>query len=195
LHEKTLERQLLEVCNKISADILKGDDNISELIVKSEKQIMDVINGQRVSDFKRIDLLTDSVIDIIEENKNKEGNLVGIDTGYPDLNLITSGFKKNELIMLENAVMWVVTKFITVEKVSAVVAKLTTKLLEYARNKGDAAWDTAKKVVQQIIKWCNLFLEIYDDDTLTPEEEAKLAEEIANMTDAATLKKLLKKIK
>ena len=65
LHEKTLERQLLEVCNKISADILKGDDNISELIVKSEKQIMDVINGQRVSDFKRIDLLTDSVIDII----------------------------------------------------------------------------------------------------------------------------------
>ena len=100
LHEKTLERQLLEVCNKISADILKGDDNISELIVKSEKQIMDVINGQRVSDFKRIDLLTDSVIDIIEENKNKEGNLVGIDTGYPDLNLITSGFKKNELIIL-----------------------------------------------------------------------------------------------
>lgn len=97
--------------------------------------------------------------------------------------------------MLEKAVMWVVTKFITVEKVSALVARLIAKLLEYARNKGDAAWDTAKKVVQQIIKWCNLFLEIYEDDTLTPEEEAKLAEEIANMTDAATLKKLLKKIK
>ena len=100
LHEKTLERRLLEVCNKISADILKGDDNINDLIIKSEKEIMDVINGQKVSDFKRIDLLTDDVIEIIEENKNKEGNLVGIDTGYPDLNNLTSGFKKNELIIL-----------------------------------------------------------------------------------------------
>ncbi len=100
LHEKTLERRLLEVCNKISADILKGDDNINDLIIKSEKEIMDVINGQRVSDFKRIDLLTDDVIEIIEENKKKEGNLVGIDTGYPDLNNLTSGFKKNELIIL-----------------------------------------------------------------------------------------------
>ena len=100
LHEKSLERKLLEVVNKIGADILKGDDHINDLIVKSEKQIMDVINGQKVSDFKRIDLLTDSVIEIIEENKNKEGNLVGLDTGYPDLNNLTSGVKKNELIIL-----------------------------------------------------------------------------------------------
>ena len=99
-NEKSLERKLLEVVNKIGADILKGDDHINDLIVKSEKQIMDVINGQKVSDFKRIDLLTDSVIEIIEENKNKEGNLVGLDTGYPDLNNLTSGFKKNELIIL-----------------------------------------------------------------------------------------------
>ena len=100
LNEKTLERKLLEVVNQIGDDILKGDDHINDLIVKSEKQIMDVINGQKVSDFKRIDLLTDSVIDIIEENKNKEGNIVGLDTGYPDLNNLTSGFKKNELIIL-----------------------------------------------------------------------------------------------
>ena len=100
LNEKTLERKLLEVVNKIGEDILKGDDHINDLIVKSEKEIMDVINGQKVSDFKRIDLLTDSVIDIIEENKNKEGNIVGLDTGYPDLNNLTSGFKKNELIIL-----------------------------------------------------------------------------------------------
>lgn len=100
LHEKSLERKLLEVVENIREYILKGDDHINDLIVKSEKQIMDVINGQKVSDFKRVDLLTDSVIDIIEENRNKDGNLVGIDTGFPDLNNMTSGFKKNELIIL-----------------------------------------------------------------------------------------------
>ena len=100
LHEKSLERKLLEVVENIREYVLKGDDHINDLIVKSEKQIMDVINGQKVSDFKRVDLLTDSVIDIIEENRNKDGNLVGIDTGFPDLNNMTSGFKKNELIIL-----------------------------------------------------------------------------------------------
>ena len=100
LQDKTLERKLLEVVDKIEEDILKGEININDLIASSEKQIMDVINGQKVEDFKRIDLLTESVIDIIEENKKREGNLVGLDTGYPDLNKLTSGFKKNELIIL-----------------------------------------------------------------------------------------------
>jgi len=72
LHEKTLERKLLEVVNSIGDEILKGDENISDLLVHSEKKIMDVINGQKVADFKRIDLLTDSVIDIIEENKKRK---------------------------------------------------------------------------------------------------------------------------
>ena len=43
------------------------NDEINDLIIKSEKEIMDVINGQKVSDFKRIDLLTDDVIEIIDE--------------------------------------------------------------------------------------------------------------------------------
>ena len=49
---------------------------------------------------KRLDLLTEEVIDIIEANKNKEGNLVGLDTGYQDLNTLTAGFKPGELIIL-----------------------------------------------------------------------------------------------
>lgn len=100
LHDRTLERNLLETVNKIGEDILKGDYNINDLLVNSEKNFMDVVNRQRVSDFKRIDLLTEGVIDIIEENRKKEGNLVGLDTGYPDLNAFTSGFKKGELIIL-----------------------------------------------------------------------------------------------
>ena len=74
LHDKSLERKLYEVVNQIASNILKGDDNLTDLLAKSEKSFSDVINRQKVSDFKRIDLLTDSVISIIEENKNKDGN-------------------------------------------------------------------------------------------------------------------------
>lgn len=100
LHDRSLERKLLEVVNQISDNILKGEDNLTDLLAKSEKSFTDVINRQRVSDFKRIDLLTDDVISIIEDNKNKDGNLVGLDTGFAELNRMISGFKKNELIIL-----------------------------------------------------------------------------------------------
>ncbi len=100
LHDRSLERKLLQVVNQISDNILKGEDNLTDLLAKSEKSFSDVINRQRVSDFKRIDLLTDDVISIIEENKNKDGNLVGLDTGFAELNKMISGFKKNELIIL-----------------------------------------------------------------------------------------------
>ena len=100
LHDKSLERKLYDVVTQISNNILKGDDNLVDLLAKSEKAFSDVVNRQRVSDFKRVDLLTDSVISIIEENKNKDGNFVGIDTGYQELNNLIFGFKKNELIIL-----------------------------------------------------------------------------------------------
>ena len=100
IHQKKLERYLLEVVRKISDDILDGNMEFSELLVKSEQQLMDVINRQRIEDMKRLDLLTEEVIDIIEANKNKEGNLVGLDTGYQDLNTLTAGFKPGELIIL-----------------------------------------------------------------------------------------------
>ncbi len=100
LQEKTLERRLLEVSTEISEEILKGDKSIDDLLISAESKITEVVNGQKVGDFQRIDLLTDSVIEIIEEQKNKDGTLVGLDTGYPDLNSLTSGFKKNELIIL-----------------------------------------------------------------------------------------------
>ncbi len=100
IHQKRLERYLLEVVRKISDNILDGNMEFSDLLVQSEQQLMDVVNRQRVEDMRRLDLLTDEVIDIIEENKTKEGNLVGLDTGFQDLNTLTAGFKPGELIIL-----------------------------------------------------------------------------------------------
>ncbi len=100
LQQKSLERKLLNVVQNIGAKIVSGTEIFADLLVDAEKTFMEVVNNQRVSDFKRIDLLTENVISMIEANKNNEDHLVGIDTGYADLNNLTSGFKKNELIIL-----------------------------------------------------------------------------------------------
>lgn len=94
--------------------------------------------------------------------------------------------------------LWIIgilLKTLTIENISAVAAKCIVWLLEYARKRGDKYWDAAKNVIRKINNWCSLFLEVYEDDTLTPEEEAKIAEAIKNQTDVKTIVKILQKSK
>lgn len=100
VYEKSAERVLYNVVDSIREDILKGNYEHEELMIRSENRFANAIKNESNEDFKRIDLLTDNIINIIEENKNREGNLVGLDTGYAALNKFTSGFKKGELIIL-----------------------------------------------------------------------------------------------
>ena len=100
IQEASVERQLANACDKVRSDILKGKYVHRELMQNSERALFDIINGQNTDDFKKVNLLTDEVIEVIENNKENEGGLIGIDTGFEELNKITNGFKKSELIIL-----------------------------------------------------------------------------------------------
>ena len=93
--------------------------------------------------------------------------------------------------MLKSFLIKLVFKSIKLEDISRITAKCIVWLLEYARNKGDKYWDTAKGVIRKINNWCSLFLEVYEDDELTEEDEIKIAEAIANETDVKTIAKIL----
>lgn len=84
-------------------------------------------------------------------------------------------------------------KTLTIDNVSAIAAKCIVWLLEYARNKGDKYWDKAKAVIRKINNWCSLFLEVYEDDELTEEEEEKIAEAISKETDLQTIAEIITK--
>jgi len=91
---------------------------------------------------------------------------------------------------------WLINLFfksLTVDNISQIAARCIVWLLEYARNKGDKYWDTAKGVIRKINNWCSLFLEVYEDDELTEEDEAKIAEAIKNQTDVQTIANILQK--
>jgi len=94
---------------------------------------------------------------------------------------------------MKKLIIRILFKFLTIENVSALAAKCVVWLLEYARNKGDAHWNRAKEVVRSINNWCSLFLEVYEDDNLTEEEEEKIAEAIKKETSLQTIAEILKK--
>ncbi len=100
IYNKSLERKLFNVVDNIREAILKGDYEHEDLMIKSEQKFNEVVKNQSKEDLQRVDKLTEKIIDIIEENKERGGQVVGLDTGYPDLNFRTSGFKPGELIIL-----------------------------------------------------------------------------------------------
>ena len=94
---------------------------------------------------------------------------------------------------MKNLIIKLLFKTLTIDNVSALAAKCIVWLLEYARNKGDKYWDKAKEVIRKINSWCSLFLEVYEDDELTEEEEEKIARAIARETTFKSIAEILNK--
>ena len=93
------------------------------------------------------------------------------------------------------AVIGILIKVISVENVAKVLAFCVSKLLGYASRKGGDAWDKTKAVMVDAENWIHLFNETYEDDEMTPEEEAKVAEAIKNLTSVKKVAELVKKAK
>ena len=87
-----------------------------------------------------------------------------------------------------NTILKFALKFLSYDTLVETIAKSLAYILEYARTKAsEDAWEKAKTTIKQINNWTTLLNEVYEDDTLTPEEEKKIADAIANMTATETI--------
>ena len=87
-----------------------------------------------------------------------------------------------------NTILKFALKFLSYDTLVETIAKSLAYILEYARtNASEDAWEKAKTTIKQINNWTTLLNEVYEDDTLTPEEEKKIQDAIANMTATETI--------
>lgn len=89
-------------------------------------------------------------------------------------------------------IMSMLMKFLDADALCALVAKAIACILAYASKNGGKAWDIAKTAVVKINIWTSLLLQVYEDDTLTPEEEQQIADAIKSETDIEKLVDVLK---
>ena len=100
IREKSIARDLFYKSQDISSKILKGEVPISDLLAETEKDVKVIANRQSVGNMESISLGMDKVFSMIEDNRQKAGQLIGWDTGYDKLNEYTLGFQPGELIIL-----------------------------------------------------------------------------------------------
>ena len=73
-------------------------------------------------------------------------------------------------------------KFLDLDSICATLARLIAFLLSYASKRGGKTWDVAKNVIAKVNLWTSLFVQVYDDENLTPEEEKVIADAIKRQT-------------
>lgn len=83
-------------------------------------------------------------------------------------------------------------KFVTYDTLVKIIATALAYVLEYARTHSyKGGWEKAKDTIHEVKKWINLFDEVYEDDTLTEDEEKQIEDAIADCTAVASIYKIL----
>ncbi|MFH1223222.1 MAG: replicative DNA helicase [Pseudomonadota bacterium] len=98
--EKSLERKLLNTCTTIISDIYNSGEDTETLLNDAEAKIFDVASGNIQNPYYDVKDLTKDYFKRIEELQQRGGALVGVGTGYKDIDNLTGGLKPGQLIII-----------------------------------------------------------------------------------------------
>jgi replicative DNA helicase len=100
VEEKALLRRLIRVATTIVEDGYTREDEVEALLSEAEKNMMELSNRKNAGDFKHIKDVLVQTYDNIELLHTQQGDVTGIPTGFTDLDKITAGFQRNDLIIV-----------------------------------------------------------------------------------------------
>ncbi len=100
VEEKAILRRLIRTATQIAASGYTGGDDVAEILDDAERKILDISQRRIRKAFLPIrDILMDTY-ERIEQMHENQGELTGIPTGFPDLDRMTSGLQRSDLIIL-----------------------------------------------------------------------------------------------
>ncbi|MBR5586759.1 MAG: replicative DNA helicase [Clostridia bacterium] len=98
--DKASLRRLISAANTIADLSYDGEDDVSVIMGTAEKCIYDVVQNRNMTGVHHIKDVLISTFDQIEQNALNRGKVNGVPSGFSDLDAVTNGFHKSELIIL-----------------------------------------------------------------------------------------------
>ncbi len=100
IEEKAIIRKLIKVTTEIASTSYSGNEDVSELIGLAEKRILEISNKKINNGFVLIKDVLEKTIDQIEYLHHNSGEITGTISGFKELDKITTGFQKSDLIII-----------------------------------------------------------------------------------------------
>lgn len=98
--QKAIRRRLIKASGEIAELGYNEDTNVQELLEKAETELFSVSGQSLKQDLVSIESILTESFDRIEELHRSKGSLRGITTGYRDLDNMTAGLQRSDLVVL-----------------------------------------------------------------------------------------------
>lgn len=98
--QKFIQRELIRISSTIIKDAYEDTTDVFDLLDKAEQGLFSVSESNLRRSFSSMTDLIKLAIQDIESARNTKTNLRGVPSGYSDLDRITSGWQKSDLIIL-----------------------------------------------------------------------------------------------
>ncbi|TVX89793.1 replicative DNA helicase [Paenibacillus agilis] len=100
IEEKSMLRRLIRTATQIASEGYTGEDNIGALLSDAERRILEISNRRSSSGFIAIKDVLMEVFDRVEMLSEQAEGTTGIPSGFTDLDKMTSGFQRSDLIIV-----------------------------------------------------------------------------------------------
>ena len=98
--QKFLARRLISFCSEIEKKSFEESYDIDDLLQEAEGKLFEISQGNLKKDFTQIDPVINSAMEQIEAAGKRESGLSGLQTGFHNLDTLTSGWQNSDLIII-----------------------------------------------------------------------------------------------
>ena len=98
--QKFIQRELIRISSSTIKDAYDDTTDVFDLLNAAEQGLFEISEGNIRKNYDKMSTLIRQALEQIEEIKNKEDGLSGIPSGFSDLDRVTSGWQKSDLVIL-----------------------------------------------------------------------------------------------
>lgn len=100
IKERAHLRRLIRTAEEIAESGYDASASMDEVLDKAERDILKVTRDRRATEFKSSRMVISEVLNELIRLRDADSHVTGIKTGYVDLDRITNGFQRGDLIIL-----------------------------------------------------------------------------------------------
>ena len=98
--EQHIKRELIRISSEIQSDAFEDTQDVFELLDKTEQSLFDISESHIRKNYEDMGTLMHEAIQEIEARKEHKDGLTGVATGFTDLDRVTGGWQKSDLVII-----------------------------------------------------------------------------------------------
>jgi len=98
--QKFIQRELIRISTEVINSAYEDTTDVLDLLDKAEKNLFDIAQNNLRRDSRKMDDILHETLKEIEAMKDKKDGLTGVASGFTELDRMTSGWQKSDLVII-----------------------------------------------------------------------------------------------